>query len=137
GFTSSPSGNASWHAGQGALREQLVPAPEPFLVEDLQKEDRRQQRTAQLQQWSQLLALAGYAAVVAMGIAFHEPWADEAQAWLLARDQGFWHLMLHAIRYEGSPGLWHAFLWVLARMHVGYTGMRWVSGAVAVAGVYV
>jgi hypothetical protein len=45
--------------------------------------------------------------------------------------------MLHSLRYEGSPGLWHALLWVLARAHVGYIGMHWVSGAIAVAGVYV
>ena len=34
-------------------------------------------------------------------------------------------------------GLWHSFLWVLARVHVDYTGMRWISGLVALAGVYV
>ncbi len=112
-------------------------AREPVLIEDLQKEERRQLRAAQLRQWSQFLALAGYAAVVAVGIGFHEPWADEAQAWLLARDQGFWHLMLHAIRYEGSPGLWHAMLWVLAHLHVSYVGMRWISGFIALVGTYV
>jgi hypothetical protein len=87
--------------------------------------------------WVESAVLAGYAIVVALGIAWHEPWADEAQAWLLARDQGFWHLMLHAVRYEGSPGLWHAMLWVLARLHVSYVGMHWVSGAIAAAGVFV
>lgn len=76
-------------------------------------------------------------AVVGVGIFWHEPWADEAQAWLLARDNHFWHLMLHAIRYEGSPGLWHALLWVLARLHVSYAGMHWVSGMIAAAGIYV
>lgn len=81
--------------------------------------------------------LAGYAAVVALGIAWHEPWADEAQAWLLARDQGWWHLMAHAMRYEGSPGLWHSLLWVLIRLHVSFVGMHWVSGAIAAAGVLV
>lgn len=111
-------------------------APEPVIADDLQ-EQQRQARTAQFRQWAQVATLAGYAAVVGVGIAFHEPWADEAQAWLMARDQGFWHLMLHAIRYEGSPGLWHALLWVLARLHVGYAGMRWISGFFALAGVYV
>ncbi|MFP5228446.1 MAG: hypothetical protein ACLGXA_12550 [Acidobacteriota bacterium] len=110
----------------------------PFLVdEEYLLEERRQARAAQMQQWVLLAVLVLYAAVIAIGIAFHEPWADEAQAWLLARDSGFWHLMFHAIRYEGSPGLWHAFLWVLARAHVDYIGMRWVSGVMALAGVYV
>lgn len=83
------------------------------------------------------MVLTAYAVVVALGIAWHEPWADEAQAWLMARDQGFWHLMLHGIRYEGSPGLWHALLWVLARLHVGYTGMHWISGVLAAVGVWI
>ena len=107
------------------------------MVEDSRQTEERRQRAAQRQQWVQAAVLAGYALVVALGIAFHEPWADEAQAWLLARDQGFWHLILHSLRYEGTPGLWHALLWVLARLHTSYTGMHWVSGAIAVAGVYV
>jgi hypothetical protein len=110
----------------------------PFLVdEEFLREERRHARAARLRQWVQVAVLAGYAALVAAGIAYHEPWADEAQAWLLARDQGFWHLIFHAIRYEGSPGLWHSFLWVLARLHAGYKGMRWISGVAALAGVYV
>lgn len=87
--------------------------------------------------WIESAVLAGYAVVVALGIAWHEPWADEAQAWLLARDNGWWHMMVHAIRYEGSPGLWHSVLWVLARLHISYAGMHWVSGAIAAAGVFV
>jgi hypothetical protein len=132
-------GNASWRAEPAAWPEKPEPAPQiaPIPVEEELREEHRQARAARFRQWVQLAVLAGYAALVAVAIAFHEPWADEAQAWLLARDQGFWHLMFHAIRYEGSPGLWHAFLWVLAQMHVGYTGMRWVSGAMALLGVYV
>ncbi len=87
--------------------------------------------------WIESAILSVYAVVVSLGIAWHEPWADEAQAWLLARDQGFWHLLLHSVRYEGSPGLWHALLWVLIRLHIGYTGMHWISGLLAVAGVCV
>jgi hypothetical protein len=130
-------GNAALRADRVAWPDDAAVAPEPILVEDELREERRQARAAQRQQWVQTAVLAGYAAVVAVGIAFHEPWADEAQAWLLARDNSFWHLMLHALRYEGSPGLWHVLLWVLVRMHVGYVGMRWVAGALAMAGVYV
>lgn len=109
-----------------------VPVSPPEFVDE-----RRILRRASRQQTAELLAWLGYIAVVATGIAWHEPWADEAQAWLLARDNGFWHLMLHAIRYEGSPGLWHALLWGLIRLHIGYAGMHWVSGAIAAAGIYV
>lgn len=87
--------------------------------------------------WLETAVLLGYAAVVAVGILWHEPWADEAQAWLMARDLGWWKMMAHAVRYEGSPGLWHTILWVLARFGVSYAGMHWVSGAIAVAGVVV
>ena len=134
-------GNTALRAGRVAWPEAPVldkERPRPFLVEEEERrQEQRQTRAAQFRQWVQLAVLAGYAALVAVGIAYHEPWADEAQAWLLARDSGFWHLMLHAIRYEGSPGLWHALLWVLARLHLGYTGMRWAAGFIALAGVYV
>jgi hypothetical protein len=120
-----------------AWPEEAVRVPEPVPIKEAEQDEERGQRTARLQQIVQVAVLAVYVALVAAGIAWHEPWADEAQAWLLARDQGFWHLMLHSLRYEGSPGLWHALLWVLARAHVGYIGMHWVSGAIAVAGVYV
>ncbi|MFZ0630638.1 MAG: hypothetical protein WAM56_05060 [Acidobacteriaceae bacterium] len=116
----------------------IGPEHEPFLIEPR----RTMASRGPLPQpgrwtWIESTVLTLYAVVVALGIAWHEPWADEAQAWLLARDQGFWHLLLHSVRYEGSPGLWHALLWVLARLHVGYTGMHWISGVLAAAGVCV
>ena len=101
------------------------------------EDERRILRRATLRQTVEFFVWIGSMVVIGLGIAGHEPWADEAQAWLLARDQGFWHLMFHAIRYEGSPGLWHALLWALVRLHVSYTGMHWISGAIAVAGIYV
>ena len=42
-------------------------------------------------------------------VKYHEAWADEAQAWLLARDTNLLELM-NAMRYEGSPCLWHLIL---------------------------
>ena len=87
--------------------------------------------------WVETAVLAAYAAVVASGIFFHEAWADEAQAWLLGRDNSWWELMAHRIRYEGSPGLWHSLMWLLARLHFSYVGMHWASGVIALAGVVV
>ena len=136
-MSAGPDGTSVLRADQVAWADQPLLA-EPVIVEpDQQEDENRQTRAAQRQQWAQVLVLAVYAVVVALGIAWHEPWADEAQAWLLARDQGFWRLMLHTVRYEGSPGLWHALLWVLTRAHVSYFGMHWVAGAIALAGVYV
>ena len=42
-------------------------------------------------------------------VKYHEAWADEAQAWLLARDTNILEL-IRAMRYEGSPCLWHLIL---------------------------
>jgi hypothetical protein len=136
-LSAGPDGTSVLRADRVAWADEGLLA-EPILVEpDQQEDESRQTRAAQRQQWAQVLVLAAYTVVVALGIAWHEPWADEAQAWLLARDQGFWRLMLHTVRYEGSPGLWHAFLWALTRAHVSYFGMHWVAGAIALAGVYV
>ena len=124
-----------------AWPDELAPELEiagPVIVEERPPTGEIQlARAAWVRQCMQLVALAAYLGVVAAGIAWHEPWADEGQAWLLARDQGFWHMMLHALHYEGTPGLWHALLWVMTRAHVGYTGMRWISGIIAAAGAYV
>ena len=115
-----------------------VPAPGPVLVETpSRRAGEAQKPAARPWTWVETLILGGYAVVVATGIAWHEAWADEAQAWLLARDSGFWHMMLHSLHFEGSPGLWHALLWVLVRMHVTYAGMHWIAGAIAAAGVAV
>lgn len=47
---------------------------------------------------------------------FHEPWYDEAQAWLIARD-GSWHDILFEIpHYEGHPPFWYIVLAVFAKM---------------------
>lgn len=87
--------------------------------------------------WWETGALAAFAATVAAGLRWHEGWVDEAQAWMIARDMGWWHMMIHGLRYEGSPGLWHSLLWVLARLHFTYIGMHYVSGLLAVGGVWV
>ncbi len=81
------------------------------------------------------LTLALYLALLAYMIPRHEPWADEAQAWELAKYLSLKSLFGTYIHYEGSPGLWHALLWMLARMHVTYAGMHWITGAIAFAGM--
>jgi hypothetical protein len=81
------------------------------------------------------LALALYAAMLAYVIPRHEPWADEAQAWELGKSLSLRDLFGTYIHYEGSPGLWHALLWLLARMHVTYSGMHWIVALIALAGM--
>lgn len=87
--------------------------------------------------WPEWITMVLYASVVAFAIPYHEPWADEAQAWQLARSLPLVALFQKYIRFEGSPGLWHFLLWILNRAHVSYSGMHWICGAIAVAGVSV
>ena len=77
------------------------------------------------------LTLIAYAALLTYSIPRHEPWADEAQAWELAKWLNLKSLFGTYIHYECTPGLWHLLLWLLARMHVTYAGMHWISGAIA------
>ena len=81
--------------------------------------------------------LALYSGMVAWTIAHHEPWSDEAQAWLLARDCSLTDLLFHRMHYEGTPGLWHVMLWALTRLHIPFAGLNWVAGAFAVLGIFV
>ena len=39
----------------------------------------------------------------------HEPWADEAQSWLISRDNDVWGIF-QAVRYEGTLPAWHYIL---------------------------
>lgn len=81
--------------------------------------------------WPECCTLVAYGALVAAAIPFHEPWADEAQAWQLARTLSLGELFKTYLRYEGSPGLWHLLLWMLNRAHLGYAGLHWFCGAIA------
>lgn len=40
----------------------------------------------------------------------HEPWADEAQSWIIARDASYSEIVWNIARYEGSFPLWHLTL---------------------------
>lgn len=74
--------------------------------------------------------------LVAAVLSHHEPWADESQAWLLARDLDLKTLWLHELRYEGTPGLWHTILWVAQHwLHVPYVGMGVLGMVCAAMGV--
>lgn len=51
-----------------------------------------------------------FAAFVCMGVFAglnHEPWADEAQSWLIARDNNNLIDLLKAVKYEGTLPTWH------------------------------
>lgn len=84
--------------------------------------------------WASWLLLAAFAVQVAVLVPRHEPWFDEAQAWLLARDANPVELFTTLLRYEGSPGLWHVLLMVPAKLGLPYIALQIVGGLCAVAG---
>jgi hypothetical protein len=79
--------------------------------------------------------LGVYASVVLWTIQYHEKWADEAQAWLIARDLDLRTIWFHELRYEGSPGLWHTILWIAQHaFHAGYGSIGYIGAVGAIAG---
>jgi hypothetical protein len=82
--------------------------------------------------------LVAYSTVVLWTIRYHEKWADEAQAWLLARDLDLRTIWFHELRYEGSPGLWHTILWLAQHIfHAHYDALSYIGAAFAIAGAAV
>lgn len=66
------------------------------------------------------LSFIAYIAVVAVVMYFHEPWFDEAQSWLIARDSSFADLLTLRPHYEGHPPLWTLLLSIPAKTGVPY-----------------
>jgi hypothetical protein len=81
-------------------------------------------------------AWCAYALLVATTIHFHEPWADEAQSWLLGRDASLADLWGRLLHYEGTPGLWQTLLHALTRLGLSYSAYSFVSGILALTAVY-
>ena len=68
-------------------------------------------------------------------VQFHEPWADEAQSWLLARDSSLIDLFRTHLRYEGTSGLWHVLLMIPSRL-LPYEAINYISAVVAISGIH-
>ena len=83
------------------------------------------------------LALLLFAGLLVLVGVHHEPWFDEAQAWLIARDNSPWTLVSQGVRYEGTPALWHGLLWLVQRLGLPYDGLWLVSSSLAFGGAWV
>jgi hypothetical protein len=81
-------------------------------------------------------ALSAYALLVALTVHVHEPWADEAQSWLLARDSNLTHLWGKLLHYEGTPGLWQTLLHGLIQLGLPYAAYGYVPAILTLAAVY-
>lgn len=51
---------------------------------------------------------------------YHEPWFDEAQAWLIARDATILELLTSITHYEGHPPIWYLILMPFAKNGVTF-----------------
>jgi hypothetical protein len=84
--------------------------------------------------WPEIVTFCLYGGLLAWAIPHHEPWADEAQAWQIARTLPIGQIF-RLLSYEGHPGLWYVCLRVLSQLHVSYFGMRCFSAAIGFLGV--
>jgi len=66
--------------------------------------------------------------------AHHEPWRDEADVWLMARDApaSAW---MSFLKHSGTPGLWHLLVLTLARSGLPYASIVHLNVAIVAVGV--
>lgn len=83
-----------------------------------------------------VLLIVYVAATLYVGL-HHEPWRDEADKWLAARDMTLAQAIPHWTSNEGSPGLMLVMLKVLTTLHLPYLSMTllhlvlaWAAAAV-------
>mgnify|MGYP006902726640 FL=1 len=76
--------------------------------------------TIRLSLRARILTFAAYLSVIIIVMCFHEPWFDEAQSWLIARDSSFADLLTLRPHYEGHPPLWTLLLSIPAKTGVPY-----------------
>lgn len=81
--------------------------------------------------------MGGYFAVAAIGLAHHEMWGDELQAWMLARDSRSIPDLLHNMRDEGHPAAWHVLLFLLSRFTRDPAAMQILHLVLATATIFV
>jgi hypothetical protein len=74
--------------------------------------------------------------VAAFGIAHHEMWRDEWQAWLLARDTTSILEMIGYLRIEGHLPAWNLVLFVVSRLTRDPIAMQGVHLVFATASIY-
>lgn len=78
--------------------------------------------------------VAVYVVLVAVVAAHHEPWRDEADAWLFARDGDFLHIV-DWTRHAGTPALWYFILAPLPRLGFPYASQSVLHLAIAAASI--
>lgn len=77
-------------------------------------------RVENLPKWTEWVVWAVYILGVIAITAFHEPWFDEAEAWVIARDASFKDMLFLIPHYEGHPPFWDLYLAIFARGGLPY-----------------
>lgn len=87
------------------------------------------QAAAAIPAW-QVAAILCIVGLQSVAIAWHQPWSDEYQAWLIAL-QSSPATLLHNMRNEGHPVLWHGVLMVVQTVSSDPVAMKVVQWLVA------
>ncbi len=66
-----------------------------------------------------------FIAISFYGLTKHQPWRDEAQAWLLVRDLSTVEI-INQMPYEGTPPLWHLLISPLIKSGLPYKSMLYL-----------
>ena len=64
-----------------------------------------------------------YMLIICVSSMFHEAWADEAQAWLIARDLSPWGI-IKQMRFEGHSCMWHFMLLPFAKLGLPFDWIK-------------
>lgn len=67
----------------------------------------------------------------------HEPWVDEAQSWIIARDASCLEIIWNIARYEGSFPLWHLTLKLFINLGLDYEHLYIVPIIISAIGLLV
>jgi hypothetical protein len=77
-----------------------------------------------------------FAVLGGIGLARHEMWRDEMQAWLIPAGSASLGELIHNLRYEGHPALWHILLWIVSRVTARPEAMQVLHLAISAAAVF-
>ncbi|MBS1772182.1 MAG: hypothetical protein JST82_04935 [Bacteroidetes bacterium] len=82
------------------------------------------------------IAFGIYALLVLYGVTNHEPWRDEAQSYLAARDNSISGLFTF-LPSEGHPPLWYLIIMPFVKMGLPYAFQNYLAAAFAIGGVFI
>lgn len=85
----------------------------------------------------EIVVLLIYSSLLTFVMYYHEPWLDEAQAWLIARDATISELFRNVTHYEGHPPLWFLILMPFAKLgmpfEIGLKSINFVIVIISIA----